>query len=54
VFSLEVRTLILFAVIIECPIFLWMFFTNISVLISVEIVKAVLRARTVPEQALAK
>jgi len=30
VFSLEVRTLILFAVIIECPIFLWMFFSNIG------------------------
>jgi Ca2+-transporting ATPase len=30
VFSLDVRTLILFAVIIECPIFLWMFFSNIG------------------------
>jgi Ca2+-transporting ATPase len=30
VFSLEVRTLILFAVIIECPIFLWMFFSHIG------------------------
>ncbi|HEV8259760.1 MAG TPA: cation transporting ATPase C-terminal domain-containing protein, partial [Burkholderiales bacterium] len=30
VFSLEVRTLILFGVIIECPIFLWVFFSNIG------------------------
>jgi Ca2+-transporting ATPase len=30
VFSLDVRTLILFGVIIECPIFLWMFFSNIG------------------------
>jgi Ca2+-transporting ATPase len=30
VFSLDVRTLILFAVIIECPIFLWMFFSSIG------------------------
>jgi len=30
VFSLDVRTLILLAVIIECPIFLWMFFSNIG------------------------
>jgi Ca2+-transporting ATPase len=30
VFSLDVRTLILFAVIIECPIFLWMFFSHIG------------------------
>jgi len=30
VFSLDVRTLILFAVLIECPIFLWMFWSRID------------------------
>ena len=30
VFSLGVRTLILFAVIIDCPIFLWMFYSTIG------------------------
>ncbi len=30
VFSLDVRTLILFAVVIECPIFLWMFLSNVA------------------------
>jgi Ca2+-transporting ATPase len=30
VFSVDVRTLILFAVLIECPIFLWAFFSSIS------------------------
>jgi Ca2+-transporting ATPase len=30
VFSLEVRTLVLFAVVIECPIFIWMFYSHIA------------------------
>jgi Ca2+-transporting ATPase len=30
VFSTDVRTLILFAVVIECPIFLWVFFANFA------------------------
>jgi Ca2+-transporting ATPase len=30
VFSLEVRTLVLFAVVIECPIFIWIFYAHIA------------------------